>query len=1045
MNVKFFIDRPVFSMVISITIVFAGIIGLNSLPVEQYPDIAPPTVQVTTSYPGASAETVQKSVIAPLEQAINGVENMMYMSSEASNGGAASISIYFVQGTDPDMAAVNVQNRVSKATGTLPAEVNQIGVSTNKRQSSILRAISLYSPNGTYDETFIGNYMKLNVQPDILRVQGVGDMVIWGPDYSMRIWLKPDVMAQYQLIPADVVAILAEQNIESATGSFGENADNGLQFTMRYTGRKVYSDEFGDMVIKALPTGEVLRLRDIAEIELGKDDYSFMGQTNGAPGITSLIFQVPGSNATEVNLAIDALMDEMRLRMPKDLKLITLSNTNDFLYASINEVVFSLIIAIFLVIFVVYFFLQDFRTTLIPSVAIVVSLVGTFAFLSIWGYSLNLLTLFALVLAIGTVVDDAIVVVEAVQAKFDAGYQSPYKASVDAMKGLVSPIITTTLVFMAVFVPVTFMGGTTGTFYTQFGVTMSIAVAISTLNALTLSPALCALVLKPNPLEGEKKNFASRVRMAYRVSFKHILAKYVNGVLFFIRRPILVWSVLALTTIGLVYLMRTTKTGFVPDEDTGLIFVNVTTAPGLGLKETDKVISEIELRIKDIPQIDNYARVTGYGLLSGQGATFGMFIVKLKHWDDRSEFADHIQAVIGQIYARTADVKDAQIFAISPGMIPGYGMGGGFELHVQDKQGGDLEALQAVTQQFIGALIQRPEIAMAFSSFDTRYPQYEVSIDAVKAKRAGLSPRDILGVLSGYYGGLYASNFNRFTRVYRVMVQADPKYRLDKESLSQVFVRNGTEMAPISEFVTLQRVYGPVSMTRFNMYNSIAVNGVPAPGYSSGEAIAAIKEVAATSLPRGYAIDFGGITREENETENTTVLIFAICLVFVYLILSALYESFFVPLAVLFSVPFGLTGCFLFAKFMGLENNIYLQTGLIMIIGLLAKTAILLTEYATEKRRSGMSLSQAAYMAAKERLRPILMTVLTMVFGMLPLMFATGVGANGNSSLGTGVVGGMLIGTLAMLFFVPTFFIAFQSLQEYFTPNHKKRQQDEMD
>lgn len=1037
MNLRTFIERPVLSAVISITIVVVGIIGLFSLPVEQYPDIAPPTIMVSTTYYGASAETLQKSVIAPLEEAINGVEDMTYMTSSATNSGSVSITVYFKQGTDPDMAAVNVQNRVSRATGQLPAEVTQVGVTTSKRQTSILQMFSLYSPDDSYDENFLSNYISINLKPQILRISGVGDLMIMGGEYSMRVWMKPDVMAQYKLIPSDITGVLAEQNIESATGSFGENSDETYQYTMKYTGRLITPEEFGDIVIRSTDNGEVLKLKDVADIQLGQDSYAYHGGMDGHPGVSCMVFQTAGSNATEVNQNIDKLLEEASKDLPKGVELTQMMSSNNFLFASIHEVVKTLIEAIILVILVVYVFLQDFRSTLIPLVGIVVSLVGTFAFMAIAGFSINLLTLFALVLVIGTVVDDAIIVVEAVQARFDVGYRSSYMASIDAMKGISNAVITSSLVFMAVFIPVSFMGGTSGTFYTQFGLTMAVAVGISAINALTLSPALCALLLKPyiNEDGTQKNNFAARFRKAFNSAFDMMVDKYKTIVLFFIKRRWLTWSLLACSVVLLVLLMNNTKTSLVPDEDQGVIFVNVSTAAGSSLTTTDKVMERIEKRLIEIPQLKHVQKVAGYGLLAGQGSSFGMLILKLKPWDERPGDEDNVQSVIGQVYARTADIKDASVFAISPGMIPGYGMGNALELHMQDKMGGDMNEFFTTTQQYLGALNQRPEISMAYSTFDVRYPQWTVEVDAAKCKRAGITPDAVLSTLSGYYGGQYVSNFNRFSKVYRVMIQADPVFRLDETSLDNAFVRmsNG-EMAPLSQFVTLTRSYGAESLSRFNMYNSIAVNAMPADGYSTGDAIKAVQETAEQSLPKGYGYDYGGITREENQQSGTTIIIFGICFLMIYLILSALYESFIIPFAVLLSVPCGLMGSFLFAWMFGLENNIYLQTGLIMLIGLLAKTAILLTEYAAERRKAGMGLIASAVSAAKARLRPILMTALTMIFGLFPLMMSSGVGANGNRSLGTGVVGGMTIGTLALLFIVPTLFIAFQWLQERLRP-----------
>ena len=1037
MTLKHFIERPVLASVISVLIVIAGLIGLATLPVEQYPDIAPPTVTVRASYPGASAETIQKSVVVPLEEAINGVEDMMYIQSDASNSGSASISVYFKQGTDPDMATVNVQNRVATATGALPAEVTKIGVTTMKRQTSMLMVFALNSPDDSYDEVFLANYMNINIKPRVQRIQGVGEFFALGADYAMRIWMKPDVMAQYRLVPSDVTVALAEQNIESAAGQLGENSDNAFQYTMKYRGRRMTPEEFGEIVIRSTADGQVLRLKDVADIELGGESYAYKGYANGHPGIAALVFQTAGSNATQVVEEIEELLEEIKAELPKGIEIVRLQNVNDFLYASINEVIKTLIEAILLVVLVVYVFLQDIRSTLIPTVSIIVALIGTFAFLSLAGFSINLLTLFALVLAIGTVVDDAIIVVEAVQARFDAGYKSSYMATIDAMSGITSAIVTSTLVFMAVFIPVAMMGGTSGVFYTQFGLTMAVAVGISALNALTLSPALCAIILKPYLDEnGEMRdNFAARFRKAFNTAFNAMINKYKHGVMLFIKHKWLTWATLGLAFAALVLLMNTTKTGLVPDEDQGTVMVNVTTAPGTSLAETDAVMQEVGRRLQQIPQIRDFNQVAGYGMIAGQGNSYGMCIVKLKDWEQRPDKQDAVNAVIEQIYARTADIRNAQVFAVAPPMISGYGTSTGFNMYLQDRNGGNIADFYNVYLQFVGALNQRPEIGRAYSTFNISFPQYIVDIDAAKAKRSGISPSEILSTLSGYYGGQYVSNINRFSKVYRVMIQADPKYRMDTESLNNIFVRmQSGEMAPVSQFVTLTKVYGPEVLNRFNLYNSIAITGTAANGYSSGDTIEAIRETAARVLPSGYSYEFGGITREEARTGSNTTIIFGICILLIYLILSALYESFIIPFAVILSVPCGLMGSFLFAKMMGLENNIYLQTGLIMLIGLLAKTAILLTEYAGDRRRAGMTLTQAAVSAAKVRLRPILMTVLTMVFGMIPLVLASGVGANGNSTLGTGVVGGMIIGTLALLFLVPTLFIVFQTLQEKIKP-----------
>ena len=1040
MKLRTFIDRPILACVISVLILMLGLISLFNLPMEQYPDIAPPTVSVSTSYTGANAETVQKSVIVPLEEAINGVENMTYMTSTATNNGSGSITVYFKQGTDPDMATINTKNRVSEAEGLLPAEVTKIGVTVEKRQNSMLKILALYSPDNSYDQTFINNYFKINVEPRLSRITGVGNVNVMGGDYAMRIWLNPQVMAQYSLVPDDVISALGDQNVEAATGTLGEDSENTYQYTLKYRGRYETSEEFGNIVIKSLSNGEVLRLKDIAKVELGAQSYAYNSEINGHPGATCMISQTAGSNANEIIEEIDKLTAEIAKELPKGLVLTDLMSTKDFLDASINEVVKTLIEAIILVILVVYVFLQSVRSTIIPAVSIIVSLVGTFAFLYIAGFSLNLLTLFALVLVIGTVVDDAIVVVEAVQAKFDEGVRSPYKATTGAMDGIAAAIVTTSLVFMAVFIPSSFMGGTSGTFYMQFGLTMAVAVGISAINALTLSPALCALIMTPHidTSTGQKLSFSSRFHQAFEASFNRLILRYKGGVKWFFRRKWIVGTALVTSIALLVVLMKTTKTGLVPEEDMGCIFMNVTTPPGSSLSQTIKAMSEVEKCIKDIPQISRYSNVSGYSMMGGQAPSGGMLIIKLKPWDERTKSQDNINAVISEIYRRTANIKSAKLFVFAQPTIMGYGMGNCFELYVQDRAGGDINTLQKYTTNFIAALNQRPEIQMAYTSFDTKFPQYTVEVDAARCQRAGVTTTDVLSVLSGFIGGNYSSNFNRFSKLYRVMVQAEKTYRLDKNALNNMFIRTSSgEMAPIGQFVNLTKVYGTETLTRFNLYSSIQVNGLPADGYSTGEAIAAIAEVAKETLPVGYGYEFGGITREEAGSGSNTVIIFAICIIFVFLILCALYESIFVPLAVMLSVPFGLMGSFLFAKMWGLENNIYMQTGLIMLIGLLAKTAILLTEYASARRRQGMTIAQAAASAAGVRLRPILMTALTMIIGLFPLVVASGAGANGNISLGVGTVGGMIVGTLALLFVVPTLFIVFQTLQERLMPARK--------
>ena len=1020
------------AMAISILILAIGLISLYTLPVEQYPDIAPPTVMVQATYTGADAEAVMNAVIMPLEESINGVENMMYITSTATNNGSAEITVYFKQGTDPDMAAVNVQNRVSKAQGLLPAEVTRIGVTTMKRQTSFLQIDALVSSNNTYDQTFLANYLDINVIPQLKRVNGVGDVMALGDTYSMRIWLKPERMAQYGLVPADITAVLGEQNLEAPTGTLGENSKNTFQFTMKYRGRLKSVEEFQNTVVRTQEDGSVLRLKDVAQVELGTLSYGFRSEMDSHPGVTFLIFQVAGSNATAVNAELSKELERMSEDLPKGTEFVTMMSSNDFLFASIHNVVETLIIAILLVILVVYFFLQDFKATLIPSISIIVSLVGTFACLVAAGFSLNILTLFALVLAIGTVVDDAIVVVEAVQAKFDAGYKSPYQATKDAMGDVTMAIISCTCVFMAVFSPVTFMGGTSGIFDTQFGITMATAVGLSMISALVLCPALCAMIMRPSDGTKSAKSFNGRIKAAYNASFNAVLGKYKKGVMFAIHHRWMVWAGLIASSVLLVWLMMTTKTGLVPQEDQGALMINISTAPGSTLEETNGVINKMEDILKQTEEIEHYSRVAGYGLIAGQGTSYGTIIVRLKDWSERKGEEHSANSVMARLNAQFAQIKEAQIFVFQPPMIPGYGMGNAIELNMQDRTGGDMGTFYQSVMQFLTALNQRPEVAMAYTSYAMNYPQYRVEVDAAQCKRAGISPATVLETLGSYCGGAYISNYNQFGKVYRVMLQADPEYRLNEQSLNNMFVRNGAEMAPISQFARLTPILGPETANRFNLFSSITVNVNTAEGFSTGEAQQAIEEVAAEMLPTGYGYEYGGMAREEanNASGSSTIFIYGVCVFLIYLILVCLYESFLLPFAVILSVPFGLMGSFLFAKVFGLENNIYLQTGVIMLIGLLAKTAILITEYAVERRRKGMGIVESAYSAAQVRLRPILMTVLTMIFGMLPLMFSTGAGANGNSSLGTGVVGGMSIGTLALLFVVPVFYIVFEYLQE---------------
>lgn len=1032
MNLRFFIDRPVFSGVISVVIVLMGTIAIFSLPVEQYPDIAPPTINVWATYPGANAETVQKAVIAPLEEAINGVEDMTYMTSTASNTGDASIMIYFKQGANADMAAVNVQNRVNSVLSQLPAEATKTGVTTEKQQNAELLTFALYSPDDRFDQTFLNNYVKINVEPRLKRISGVGKTQLFGSNYSMRLWLKPDKMAQYGLVPDDISNVLAGQNIEAATGSFGANHQTANEYTMKYRGRLSTAGEFGELVVKSLPGGDVLRLKDVSDVELGDEYYNYSSEVNGHPAAMMMINQKAGSNASSTINEIHEVLDDIKGSLPEGAEFVVLTDTNKFLYASIHSVIRTLLEAILLVVIVVYVFLQDIKSTLIPTISIFVSIIGTFAVLSLIGFSINLLTLFALVLAIGTVVDDAIVVVEAVQAKFDEGYRSPVLAADDAMKSVSSAVLTSTIIFMAVFIPVAMMGGTSGSFYAQFGITMAVAVGISAINAFTLSPALCALLLRPYTDEegNAKNNFAARFRKAFNAVFNRMSSRYVRGVLYVVHRRWLLWSVIGVSIALLVVLMNVTKTGLIPQEDTGTVLVSMNTKPGSSMAQTQKVMDRINHGLDSIGEIEYNGAVAGFSF-NGSGSSQAMYFMTLKDWKERKDEGQSVDDVIAKIYANTSGIPDATVFAMSPPMIAGYGMGNGFELYIQDKTGGDINSFKKEADKFVEALSRRPEIGEVYSSFATDYPQYWVDIDAAKCGQSGVSPSEVLSTLSGYYTGGFVSDFNRFSKLYHVTMQAPSEYRVNPESLNMMYVRTSDgSMAPLSQFVRLTKTNGPSDLTRFNLFNAIAINGTPAPGYSSGQAIKAIGETAQEVLPSSYGYEFGGLSREESKTTNNATLIFILCFVLVYLILCALYESLFVPFAVLLSVPCGLMGSFLFAWIFDLENNIYMQTGLIMIIGLLAKTAILLTEYAEKRRAEGMSLVKAAYSAAKVRLRPILMTVLAMVFGLVPLMLAHGVGANGSRSLATGVIGGMIVGTLALLFLVPSLFIVCQFIQE---------------
>jgi HAE1 family hydrophobic/amphiphilic exporter-1 len=1026
-----FIDRPVLSTVISIIIVILGVLGLISLPVSQYPEIAPPTVTVSANYQGASAEVVMNSVVIPLEEQINGVEDMTYMTSTSNNDGSASISIYFKLGTNPDLAAVNVQNRVSRATPLLPQEVTRAGVTTSKRQSDNILIFSLYSENPEYDMTFLQNYANINILPKIKRVAGVGEAMIFGQkDYSMRIWLKPDVMGAYGLVPSDITALLAEQNIEAAPGQLGESSKQSFQYTLKYKGRLQNAQEFEDIVVRSTTNGEVLKLGDVAKIELGAVNYASNTLTNGNQSVAIAVAQTAGSNAQEVIEGSLQVLEQSSVNFPKGVNYTTLINANDFLDESITKVIHTLIEAFILVFIVVFIFLQDWRSTLIPAISVPVAIVGTFFFLSLFGFTINLLTLFALVLAVGIVVDDAIVVVEAVHAKMEAGEHDPKKATHSAMGDISSAIISITLVMSAVFIPVSFISGSAGVFYKQFGLTLAVAIVLSAINALTLSPALCAIFLKQHD-DQKKQGFMQRFYTAFNVGFESTTNKYKKSVSFFIKRKWVAVAGIALFAGLFVLLLNVTPKAFVPGEDTGAILSDVSLPPGTSLENTEKVLLQIENKVKDIPEIKGVLRISGRSLISGTGSNYGMVIVKLKPWAERKAANQEINAIVQELFKRTAAVKDAKVLYFARPTLVGFGFTNGFELQLQDQKGGTIQELSEVNNAFLAALNSRPEIKYATTSFSPNYPQYRIDLNVPAIKKSGLTVTDVLGTLQGYYGGVYASNFNKFGKQYRVVYQSDPSFRSDPESLNKVLVRNNTgQMAPISQFITLEKTFGPQAIDRFNLFTSVKVTGAPKDGYSSGDAIKAIEEVASQSLPVGYGYEYSGMTREEISAGGQTLYIFMLCLVFVYFLLAAQYESYMLPFAVLISLPIGLAGAYLFAFLFNVSDNIYLQITLIMLIGLLAKNAILIIEFSIEARSKGLSISEAAIQGAVARLRPILMTSFAFIFGLLPLMLAQGAGAVGNKAIGTGAIGGMLIGTLLGVFVIPVLFIIFQTLQE---------------
>ncbi|MCQ2309923.1 MAG: efflux RND transporter permease subunit [Bacteroidales bacterium] len=1027
----FFMKRKVMAVSISVLILLIGFISLSTLPIEQYPDIAPPTINIEADYTGADANSVMTAVIMPIEESINGVEGMTYITSTASSSGNASIEVFFEQGVDPDMAAVNVQNRVAKVQSTLPQEVLQNGIKVTKKQKSMLQISALVSKDGRFDNDFITNYLDINVIPKLMRINGVGGVTNLGNVYSLRIWFHPDQMAAYNLMPNEVIGAISTQNFVAPAGSLGQKSSNMYEYTMEYSGRLKDIEEFKDIVVKTGDNGKILRLRDVADVELGALSYSFSSDIDGKPGVVFIVYQAAGANATQVNAQIGEAFEEIQKEMPAGLEFTILQTADDFLFAAIHNVVETLIIAIILVILVVFFFLQDFKSTIIPSISIIVSTLGTFAVVKLAGFSLNILTLFALVLSIGTVVDDAIVVVEAVMAKLEGGAQSARKATNEAMHEVMVPVISCTLVFMAVFIPTTFMPGTSGKFFTQFGITIASSVGISCISALTLCPALCGIMMRPKD-EKVRKNISYYVKKAYDASYSAMKNKYMKAVQIFIKKPVIAAVALVCAIVLMVWTMKTTPTGLIPQEDQGVILVDVSTAPGNTLEQTQKIMEDLKKDIMSIPEIETCASVSGFGMLSSAGSNYGTLIMRLKNWDDRKGIEHSINMVIYKYYLASQKVKEASVVPFQMPQIPGYGTGNMMELVLEDRQGGDMSVFAAHANRFLEVLQSRPEIDVAMTSYNENFPKYKVDVDAAQCMKSGITPQEVLNVLGAYCGGAYCGKYNKYGKIYNIMAKASPEYTLDPVSLNNIFVRTGDKMAPVSQFVTLTPTLGSSVQKRFNLFNAIFCNIQGAAGYSTGQVQKVIAEVAAESLPAGYGYEYAGISREEAKTagSNSTIFIYAICVLLIYLILASLYESWFVPLAVLMSVPFGLMGAFFFTKITGFENNVYLQTGVIMLIGLLAKTAILITEFATERRAQGLSILDAARQACDDRFRPIMMTVLTMVAGMIPLIIEGGAGAMGNRSLAIGVTGGMIVGTIALLFVTPAFFIIFQKLHE---------------